>query len=130
MERLKRLVPWNATMTSISVVVPVYNGTLTIRELTERLANVLPTLATEYELIFVEDNGHDNSWEVIRKLASEYSWVRGIKLMRNYGQHNALLCGIRGAQHEIIVTMDDDLQHPPEEIPQLLTKLDEGYDVV
>jgi undecaprenyl-phosphate 4-deoxy-4-formamido-L-arabinose transferase len=117
-------------MTSLSVVVPVYNGALTIRELTARLAAVLPALAEDYELVFVEDNGPDNSWDVICQLAGEYRWVRGIKLMRNYGQHNALLCGIRAAQHAVIVTMDDDLQHPPEEIAQLLAKLEEGYDVV
>jgi undecaprenyl-phosphate 4-deoxy-4-formamido-L-arabinose transferase len=56
--------------------------------------------------------------------------VRGIDLMRNYGQHNALLCGIRAARHEVVVTMDDDLQHPPEELPKLLAQLDEGWDVV
>ena len=56
--------------------------------------------------------------------------MRGINLMRNYGQHNATLCGIRAAQFDVIITMDDDLQHPPEEIPHLLAKLAEGYDVV
>jgi len=117
-------------MTSLSVVVPVYNGALTIRELTSRLADVLSTLADEYELIYVEDNGRDNSWEIIQALASEYSWVHGTQFMRNYGQHNAVLYGIRAAKHEIIVTMDDDLQHPPEEIHRLLSKLEEGFDVV
>ncbi len=63
-------------------------------------------------------------------LSSEYELLGGINLMRNYGQHNALLCGIRAARYEVIVTMDDDLQHPPEEIPKLLDKLAEGYDVV
>ena len=117
-------------MTSLSVVVPVYNSALTIRELTARLAEVLPTLADEYELIFVEDNGRDNSWEIILDLAREYPWVRGAQFMRNYGQHNAVLYGIRAAKYEVIVTMDDDLQHPPAEIHHLLDKLAEGYDVV
>jgi undecaprenyl-phosphate 4-deoxy-4-formamido-L-arabinose transferase len=67
---------------------------------------------------------------VIRELARQYDWVRGIDLMRNYGQHNALLCGIRAAEYEIVVTMDDDMQHPPEEIPVLLDELRLGYDVV
>ena len=72
----------------------------------------------------------DNSWKVIAELVEKDSRVQGIKLARNYGQHNALLCGIRAAQGEVIATLDDDLQNPPEEIPKLLAKLDEGYDVV
>jgi undecaprenyl-phosphate 4-deoxy-4-formamido-L-arabinose transferase len=66
----------------------------------------------------------------VQQLANAYPWVVGIDLMRNYGQHNALLCGIRAASNEVIVTLDDDLQHPPEEIPKLLERLSEGYDVV
>jgi undecaprenyl-phosphate 4-deoxy-4-formamido-L-arabinose transferase len=78
----------------------------------------------------VDDASRDESWRVIEELAEEHPWIRGFGLMRNYGQHNALLCGIRAAKHEIIVTMDDDLQHPPEEIPKMIEKLHEGYDVV
>ena len=70
------------------------------------------------------------SWDVICQLAQDHPWIRAINLMRNYGQHNALLCGIRAAQHSVIVTMDDDLQHPPEEISKLLAFLALGYDVV
>src|SRR5512133_700075 len=117
-------------MSALSVVIPVYNGALSLPELVAQLAKELPQLAEQYELIFVEDDGRDNSWEVIKGLTQQYAWVRGFKHMRNYGQHNALLRGIRAAQYEIIVTMDDDLQHPPEEIHKLLTKLAEGYDVV
>src|SRR5678816_854468 len=83
-----------------------------------------------YEVILVNDGSRDKSWSIIRSLAPQYPFVRGINMMRNYGQHNALLCGIRQAKGEMIVTMDDDLQHPPEEIHKLLSKLDEGYDVV
>jgi undecaprenyl-phosphate 4-deoxy-4-formamido-L-arabinose transferase len=67
---------------------------------------------------------------VIRRLATRYGWVRGISMMRNFGQHNAILCGLRAASCDTIVTMDDDLQHPPAEIPKLLSKLGEGHDVV
>ena len=95
-----------------------------------RLAETLQALSVGYEVILVNDGSRDRSWKVICQLAQDYSWVRGINLMRNYGQHNALLCGIRAARCEVIVTMDDDLQHPPEEIPRLLDKLAEGYDVV
>jgi len=115
---------------SISVVVPVYNSEPILPKLVSRLHPVLDSLADRYELVLVNDGSHDKSWAVIARLADEHDWIRGIDLMRNYGQHNALLAGIRAAQYEVIVTIDDDLQHPPEEIPQLLAKLDEGYDVV
>lgn len=115
---------------SISVVVPAYNSSATLPALMERLQPVLYQVAEDYEVILVNDGSADTSWETIRALASRYSWVRGLNLMRNYGQHNALLCGIRAARYDLIVTMDDDLQHPPEEIPALLHKLREGYDVV
>ncbi len=95
-----------------------------------RLTAVLEQLGLVYEIIFVNDGSRDASWEQIVALSSEYELLRGINLMRNYGQHNALLCGIRAARYEVIVTMDDDLQHPPEEIPKLLDKLAEGYDMV
>lgn len=115
---------------SISVVVPVYNSAPILPKLVSRLHPVLTSLANRYELVLVNDGSHDKSWEVIVRLVNEYEWIHGINFMRNYGQHNALLAGIREAQYEVIVTMDDDLQHPPEEIPQLVVKLDEGYDVV
>lgn len=115
---------------NLSVVIPVYNGQDTIIELVERLGNVLPGISDSYETVLVCDGSPDHSWQVIEQLAARYPWVRGIELMRNYGQHNATLCGIREARHEIIVTMDDDLQNPPEEMRKLLDKLAEGYDVV
>jgi len=115
---------------SISVVVPVYNSQGTLAELTARLSTVLSKTAQHFELILVNDGSRDHSWQVIEQLAAEHDWVQGINLMRNYGQHNALLAGIRAAAHEVIVTIDDDLQNPPDEIPSLLDKLSEGYDVV
>jgi glycosyltransferase involved in cell wall biosynthesis len=113
-----------------SVVIPVYCGAETITELVNQLAEVLPDIAASYELILVNDGSPDNSWETISRLTQTYRWARGINLMRNYGQHNATLCGIRAAQYETIITMDDDLQHPPDQIPLLLAKLEEGFDVV
>jgi glycosyltransferase involved in cell wall biosynthesis len=115
---------------SISVIVPVYNGELTLPDLVRRLEPVLRELAGEYELVLVNDGSRDQSWAVIQTLAREKRWVCGINLMRNYGQHNALLCGIRAARYETVVTMDDDLQHAPEEMPKLIAKLEEGFDVV
>jgi undecaprenyl-phosphate 4-deoxy-4-formamido-L-arabinose transferase len=115
---------------NISVVIPVYNGQETITPLVERLGKVLPGISDSYEVVLVCDGSPDQSWQVIEALAARYPWVAGIQMMRNYGQHNALLCGVRAARYEAIVTMDDDLQNPPEEIPVLLKKLEEGYDVV
>jgi len=115
---------------SLSIVIPVYNGEETLQPLIARLWDLLPILTTQYEVILVNDGSHDRSWEVIADLTTTNLWVHGINLMRNYGQHNALLAGIRNASNSIIVTMDDDLQNPPEEIPLLLAKLQEGFDVV
>jgi len=114
----------------LSIVVPVYNSEHSLPLLVSRVETVLAEEGRTAEMVLVNDGSRDRSWDVIRRLASEYPWVRGINLMRNCGQHNALLCGIRAARFEAIVTMDDDLQNPPEEIPRLLAKLDEGYDVV
>ena len=114
----------------ISVVVPVYNSAVILPMLVKELHAVLPTCAKEFELILVNDASLDMSWHMITELASERGWIRGFNLMRNAGQHNALLCGIRAARYEIIATIDDDLQNPPSEIPRLLAKLEEGFDVV
>ena len=115
---------------NVSIVVPVYKGETFIEPLVAELSRTLPTFAGKYEIILVNDGSPDNSWQTIRRLTSEYPCVRGIRMMRNYGQHNATLCGVREARYEVVVTMDQDLQHPPAEIPSLLAKLDEGYDVV
>ncbi|MFC2064031.1 glycosyltransferase family 2 protein [Chloroflexota bacterium] len=115
---------------NLSIVIPVYNGQESLKPLINRLAQVLPSVADAYEVLLINDESQDNSWAVIQSLAKEFSWVQGVDLMTNYGQHNATLCGIRKAQFEVTITMDDDLQHPPEEIPVLLGKFIEGYDVV
>lgn len=113
-----------------TVVVPVFNSEATLPALVDRLAAVLPGVADHFEVILVNDGSRDGSWEAIAERAGKYGWVRGINLMRNYGQHNALLAGIRAARHAVTVTMDDDLQHPPEEIPRLLAQLEQGSDLV
>ncbi|SRR5579875_151834 len=114
----------------VSVVVPVYNAMASLPELVSGISGVLAGRCDEFEVVLVNDASTDGSWQVIRELSSQDSRVRGINLMRNYGQHNALLCGIRAARYEITVTMDDDLQNPPSEIPKLLSTLAEGFDVV
>jgi len=115
---------------NVSVVVPVYNGSDTLPMLVDEVGKVLPDVTDEFELVLVNDGSPDQSWQIISELAKSRPWVRGIDLMRNYGQHNATLCGIREACYEVIVVMDDDLQNPPHEIPKLLEKLTEGHDVV
>jgi undecaprenyl-phosphate 4-deoxy-4-formamido-L-arabinose transferase len=112
------------------VVIPVYNSEATLPTLVDRLAAVLPGVADRFEVILVNDGSRDGSWEAIAERAGKYGWVRGINLMRNYGQHNAILAGIRAARYTVTVTMDDDLQHPPEEIPRLLAELERGSDLV
>jgi glycosyltransferase involved in cell wall biosynthesis len=128
------IAPDDATPTSrfdISVVVPVYRSAPMLPELHRRLVEALGSLAERYEIILVEDGGGDDSWSVIERLAAQDEHVRGIRMSRNYGQHNALLCGIRAARHEIIVTLDDDLQNPPEEMRKLVDRLvAEDVDVV
>lgn len=115
---------------SISVIIPVYNSEKTLEILHNRLVSVLTKLTTEYEIIFVNDASIDGSWQEIKRIEENNSLVVGINLMKNYGQHNALLCGIRKAKYELIVTLDDDLQNPPEEITKLIDKLNDDFDVV
>ena len=114
----------------VTVVIPVYNGADTLGALVERLLLVFERYSVDCEILMVNDGSQDSSWEIIKGLAADHSQVRGIDLIRNFGQHNALLAGIRQAHGAIIVTMDDDLQNPPEEVPRLLDRLNEGFDVV
>lgn len=115
---------------NISVVIPVYNSEKILPKLTERLSKTLEVNDGAFEIILVNDGSKDKSWGTIQTLIKQNTHIRGINLRRNYGQHNALLCGIRQAKNDIIVTLDDDLQHPPEEINKLVEKLQEGFDVV
>jgi len=119
-----------AVSVRLSVVIPVYRSQAILPQLHRRLVAALEPVEPAFEIIMVEDCGGDDSWRVIGNLARQDSRVRGMQLARNYGQHNALLCGIRAATGDVIVTIDDDLQNPPEEIPKVLAKLAEGYDVV
>nr|WP_320051356.1 glycosyltransferase family 2 protein [uncultured Desulfuromonas sp.] len=114
-----------------SIVVPVYKSQNTLQELFERIDLTFRDLERPYELILVEDCGGDNSWDVMQGLSREHTQVRIAQLTRNFGQHNALICGFSMARGEFVVTMDDDLQHPPEEIPRLIATIEEtGVDAV
>ena len=114
----------------VSIVIPVFNSADGLGALVSRIAAVRPLLPSPCELLLVDDGSRDGSWDAIERLAAGEPWIRGLALMRNYGQHNAVLCGIRAAAFSVIVTMDDDLQNPPEEIPKLLDLLEQGFDVV
>ncbi len=117
-------------MTLCSILIPVYNSAEGLPRLVAELEHWLPGLGLDYEVLLVNDGSRDGSWHAISEVARTRPWLRGINLMRNYGQHNALLCGIRAVRGDVIVTMDDDLQNPPSEIAAMLAKLNEGYDVV
>ncbi|MFQ5422349.1 MAG: glycosyltransferase [Phycisphaerae bacterium] len=115
---------------SVSVVIPAYHSERTLGPLVDRLTAVLRRHGEPFEIILVNDGSPDGTWERVEALAAEHSRVVGIDLTRNYGQHSALLCGVRAARYDVIVTIDDDLQHPPEEIPKLLARLEDDVDVV
>lgn len=116
-------------MNSLSIVIPVYNSELTLRELHRRLTAVLAPLG-EYEIILVDDGSLDRSWSIVEELSKGDGRVRGLRMGRNFGQHPALLAGVRAAKGAVVVTLDDDLQNPPEEVQKLLIHLGEGHDVV
>jgi undecaprenyl-phosphate 4-deoxy-4-formamido-L-arabinose transferase len=114
----------------LSVVVPVYRSQNTLEKLYVRIRDAVQSVDPDFELIFVEDCGGDDSWSVIERLAEADSRVHGIKMSRNFGQHAATICGIGRARGQWIVTLDDDLEHPPESIPNLYQKAQEGCDLV
>ena len=114
----------------ISAVIPVHRSEKSLPLLLPRLNAVLDSVAPAHEIILVDDGSPDRSWDAIATAAKADSRIRGIRLMRNFGQHNALLVGIRAARYQIIVTLDDDLQNPPEEIGRLLEQLADDVDVV
>ena len=114
----------------VSVVIPVYNSEASLPELHRRLTDSLRVCARDFEIILVNDGSTDGSWAALAQLSSADPRVLAIELRRNFGQHSALLCGLRAAQFPITITMDDDLQNPPESIQHLLGQLGKGFDVV
>lgn len=116
----------------ISVVVPVYNSQGTLRALIGRLLETFASMGVSGEVIFVDDGSADASWDVLQTITAEHpEHVTAIQLMRNFGQHNALMCGFHHVRGKVVVTLDDDLQNPPEEIPKLIECLNAGaYDLV
>lgn len=123
-------VPDSSPMTSVSVVIPCYRSEATLPPLVERLRAVLGPATDAHEVVLVVDGSPDDTWSVARDLADRHAEVRAVRLSRNYGQHNALLAGIATARYDVVVTMDDDLQHRPEEVPRLLAALDDEVELV
>jgi polyisoprenyl-phosphate glycosyltransferase len=116
----------------LSVVVPVYRSRETLKPLTSRICSALEGQGWEFEIVLVDDGSPDDSWKTIHCLQRENPGrVVAVQLMRNYGQHNAIMCGFRHARGRFVVTMDDDLQNPPEEIPRLVSAARDGdFDLV
>lgn len=115
-----------------SIIIPVYNSETTLWELYSRIKNVFLKIASPYEIIFIDDFSTDNSYTVLKEIHEKDTNVRIIRLSRNFGQHNALMCGFNHAQGNYVITLDDDLQHPPEEIPKLIDAIenDSNCDVI
>lgn len=114
-----------------SVVIPLYNDALTLSALHRRVSAVMQGLGQPYEIVYIDDGSQDGTFSVLLEIHHQDSThVRAIRLMRNFGQHPAVTSGFDHVAGEVIITLDSDLQNPPEEIPRLLAKLDEGYDVV
>ena len=114
----------------VSVVIPVFNSGRTLPKLVKQISLILPELHENFELVLVNDGSQDNSWHIIEATCEKYGWVRGICLMCNYGQHNATLAGIRSVKYNVTITLDDDLQHAPNQIQKLINKLSDGFDVI
>jgi polyisoprenyl-phosphate glycosyltransferase len=114
----------------VSIVIPVFNSEKSLKILLERIVAVMENIRRAFEVIFVDDCSQDNSWDVLKGLKKEYPEnIKIIRLLNNSGQHNAVICGFSMVTGEVVVTMDDDLQNPPEEIPKLIEAIDNGFDL-
>ncbi len=114
----------------LSIVVPLYNESESVEDLFQKIKSELQKLSLSYEIIFVDDGSTDATWELVEKLKENNPELKGIKFRQNSGQTSAMVAGFNNASGEIIVTLDGDLQNDPSDIPVLLEKMDEGYDIV
>jgi polyisoprenyl-phosphate glycosyltransferase len=115
---------------SVSVVIPVYRNETSLEELVDRLIRTLEAMGRAFEILLVDDGSPDRSWDVIRALSADHPQVVGLRLSRNFGQHPAIAAGFERARGDVTVLMDADLQDEPEQLPLLVSKLEEGSDVV
>lgn len=131
MTRPTRLMESDNSTCCVSVVIPVYGEASNLDELVARCLDTLRDMHRPFELILVDDGSEDSSPQMIESAALEHpDEVVGVLLTRNFGQHAAVMAGMAKARGEFVVTLDADLQNPPEEIPKLVAKLDDGFDVV
>lgn len=115
----------------LSVVIPVYNEEENLRELCRRLLQALPKINRSFEIIFIDDGSSDRSWEILQDIYTQNpDHLRALQFSRNFGQHRAIFAGLQASKGQVVVTLDADLQNPPEEIPNLVAKIEEGYDTV
>ncbi|MFI5330631.1 MAG: glycosyltransferase [Desulfobaccales bacterium] len=135
----QQVAPLNTTLPGpyISVIIPVYNEAENLRELGERLMRTLTGMDRSFEIIFVDDGSNDRSWEILTELCHpsgqrypDHVQIRALQFNRNFGQHQAIFAGFQAARGQVMITLDADLQNPPEEIPRLVAKIEEGYDTV
>ena len=123
--------PIKTSNRSVSIVIPVYRSSVILPELIDRLLRVMETRSCPFEVILVDDASPDDSWQTLQELKQRHPQaLKIVRLARNVGQHGALLCGLGIARYDVIVTMDDDLQHLPEDVPRLLNRTEEGFDLV
>lgn len=113
-----------------SAIIPVYNSEQFVAKTVARTLDAFEGFGLNCEIILVNDGSKDDSWQVIKGLAVQNHQVKSINLLKNYGQHTAVFCGIQQAKGDYLITLDDDLQNPPEEIIKLINKIHEGYDIV
>lgn len=118
-------------MKEFSIIIPVFNAESCLMGTVQKTVESMNVLSNNYEIILVDDGSRDKSWEIIKSIKQKYSHVKGIRLNKNYGQHNVLLCGLNHSEGEYIVTLDDDMEHNPEDIQRLYAELKENnWDVV
>ena len=113
-----------------SIIIPVFNSEKIVEQTVRETIIALESYKLNFEIILINDGSTDQSWKVIKKLANEFNNIKSINLLKNYGQHTAIFCGIQHTNGDYVITMDDDLQNPPLEIIKLIEKIDEGYDLV
>jgi undecaprenyl-phosphate 4-deoxy-4-formamido-L-arabinose transferase len=130
MEEYSMEAPSEPGLPYISVVIPVFNEESNLVELQARLAASLDQAGNDWEVIYVDDGSRDRSWEILENLHRLDGRVRLVRFNRNYGQHMAIFAGFERVRGQVVVTLDADLQNPPEDIPRLVAKVEEGYDVV
>lgn len=115
--------------TEISVVIPIYNGSNEVIELTHRLEMILSSISKSYEVILVDDGSLDDSWTLICKLSKKYKWIKSLKHSRNFGQHAAIFTGLKVCNGSFVIVMDGDLEEKPEDIPAFIQGLKGGADL-